>query len=121
MMQETGLFNDVSTALFIFLMFVSIAIIYFGIYVIKKGDTIEIGIIFVATGITIAIISFTAITVIGVYNDIKKDKINTYEKAYEMIENGADIYIDGQKIDPDTIILEHYKITIKEDDIFLRK
>lgn len=50
-----------------------------------------------------------------IMQEIKQEK----KLAKEMIENGADVYIDGQLIDPTKIVLEQYEITIINDYIIL--
>ena len=48
-------------------------------------------------------------------------KINSYQLAGEMIADGCKVYLDGQEVDPDVIILEDYKITIKDDFVILSR
>lgn len=52
------------------------------------------------------------------------EKVKQYEAeqqkiAMQMIDNGADVYIDGQLIDPTKIILDKYDITIVDDYVIL--
>lgn len=52
------------------------------------------------------------------------EKLKQYEAkqqkiAMQMIDNGADVYIDGQLIDPTKIILDKYDITIVDDYVIL--
>ena len=41
------------------------------------------------------------------------------EVAQEMIQNGSRVYLGGQEVDPNVIILDDYKITIKDDIVIL--
>lgn len=68
-------------------------------------------------GTVLGFISMIAILIaLTQYNDIQM-----YEDAEKMIANGADVYLDGQKIDVDKIILRDYNVTIKEDYVILSK
>lgn len=52
------------------------------------------------------------------------EKVKQYEAkqqkiAMQMIDNGADVYIDGRLIDSTKIILDKYDITIVDDYVIL--
>lgn len=40
-------------------------------------------------------------------------------KAEEMVANGSKVYLDGQEVDLDNIILDNYKVEFKDDKVIL--
>lgn len=41
------------------------------------------------------------------------------EKAKQAIGSGSKVYLDGQEVNPEVIVLEEYKVTIRDNVIIL--
>lgn len=61
--------------------------------------------------IVISIICLLICVGLCIYIDIE-----TREQAKVNIENGYEVYLNGVKVNPDTININSYNITIKDDD-----
>lgn len=75
--------------------------------------------------ISVSAIILCAIYLIMVPFTGEERDINQREKSHklavEMIANGCKVYLDGQEVDPDVIILEDYKVTVREDFVILSR
>lgn len=61
------------------------------------------------------------IMISGVSTEFHEKKEAQLKLVNEMIENGSRVYLDGQEINLDKIILENYEVTIKDDIIILNR
>lgn len=90
-----------------------IAIIVGVIIIIANYEDLDRAMIGVALG------GIGLITLLSTYSEHLVNQERT--AAEEMIANGANVYIDGEEVDIDKIILDDYEITIKNDYIILSK
>ena len=79
----------------------------YGLYLILHEGSI-LGVICMLIGLPLVVMSMAIM-----------DRCEEKRQVQLMLEEGAGVYLDGQKVDPDTIILEDYTITIKGENIIL--
>lgn len=70
------------------------------------------------TVLSLAFIVLFVSIMIQSYINVNENNI-ALSTAQKRIDEGAKVYIDGQLVDPDKIILEEYKITIRDGFIIL--
>jgi len=109
-----------------------IILLLVGKYILEENTCI--GLILIIVGAVVLLGSATTNLVITQKQaDQKKEQLSekleaiqaerdAVEKlAEDMIKNGANVYLDGQLIDGDKIILDYYDITVVDDYIILNK
>ena len=80
---------------------------------------------YVSAGFSVLCIVLSAVYLLS--NSIEEkakdinQEINSYQLAGEMIADGCKVYLDGQEVDPNVVILEDYRITIKDDFVILSR
>lgn len=69
-----------------------------------------------------AFVMITGVAFIAIAGMVRSQEygkmLNTAE---QMIQEGNKVYLNGQEIDPDTILLKDYNVTIKGDIVVLSK
>lgn len=68
-------------------------------------------------GVWVAVILFFSMLYIA--HDYCDKSDEEREQAYQMIEDGSKVYLDGREVKPEYIVLEEYSITIRDNIVIL--